>query len=208
MFSITKTLSVLVAAALVSAEVAIDADVTLSFGGAAPSMAAPSASTTTFAVTIADGTASEWMGTMTDYPDWHKSHSKEPPKSYTSTVYTTTVYTVTACPTTIPNCPTGHVTTETITSTTIVCPVTTTPVTYPPTTQKTYPVTTPPVTYPTTTCLTTSYVAPPYSANSTTPYVKPTGTTSAKPSQFTGAANMVGGSLSLAAVVAFVVAAL
>jgi hypothetical protein len=57
-------------------------------------------------------------------------------------------------------------------------------------------------TYPTATCLTTSYVAPRYSANSTSPYVKPTGMASTKPSQLTGAANMVGGSLSLAAVVA------
>lgn len=78
-----------------------------------------------------------------------------------------------------------------------------------PSTTVTRPMTTPAATptttaklYPTTTNLTTSYVAPHYSANSTSQYVKPTGMTSTKPSQFTGAANMVGGSLSLAAVVA------
>ncbi|KAH8790546.1 hypothetical protein F5882DRAFT_517215 [Hyaloscypha sp. PMI_1271] len=66
----------------------------------------------------------------------------------------------------------------------------------------------PPKSYNSTLYTTTSYVASHYSANSTSPYVKPTGMTSTKPPQFTGVANMVGGSLSLAAVVAFVVAAL
>ncbi|KAN0094140.1 hypothetical protein V8E51_017324 [Hyaloscypha variabilis] len=164
--------------------------------------ATPSAAPTlTFALTLPADSSSD---------DWYSSTSAS---SYTSTVYTTTVYTVTACPTTVTNCPVGAVTTETITSTTVICPLTsTTPLPPPPP---------PPTTsaaaaassssakvYPTTSALSTSYAAPVYSANTTAPYVKPTGTTAAKPSVFTGAANMVGGSLSLAAVVAFAVAVL
>jgi hypothetical protein len=42
---------------------------------------APPALTTTFALTLpADDSASDWIGTMTDFPD-HMSHTKEPPKS-------------------------------------------------------------------------------------------------------------------------------
>ena len=59
----------------------------------------------TFALTLpADDSASDWIGTMTDFLG-HKSHTKEPSKSFTSNAYTTTMYTVTACPTTVPN---GH----------------------------------------------------------------------------------------------------
>ncbi|KAE9368273.1 hypothetical protein N431DRAFT_381595 [Stipitochalara longipes BDJ] len=172
--------------------------------------AAPSAAPTlTFALTLpADSSSDDW------YPTTSAS-------SYTSTVLTTTVYTVTACPTTITNCPVGAVTTETITSTTVICPLTSSaplpPA--PPAPATTSAAAAPPAppapassssvkVYPTTSALATSYVAPVYSANATAPYVKPTGTTAAKPSQFTGAANMVGGSLSMAAVIAFAVAVL
>jgi len=169
---------------------------------------AAASATLSFAVTIpADSSADDW------YPPTTSAAT-----SYTSTVYTTTTYTVTSCATTVTSCPVGHVTTETITSTTVICPATST-TSYPPPPPPpatTYATTPAPVTtgkvYPTTSALATSYVPPVYSAsasaNATVPAVKPSGTVPTKPSAFTGAANMVGGSLSLVAVVAFAVAAL
>jgi len=159
--------------------------------------------TQTFALTIPAGSSSD---------DWYPTSAS----SYTSTVFTTTVYTVTSCAPTVVSCPVGAVTTETITSTTVICPLTSTtplPPPPPPATTASSPTTAVAVsassgTVAPTSSLATTYVAPVYSANTTLPYVKPSGTTGTKPSAFTGAANMVGGSLSLAAVVAFAVAAL
>jgi hypothetical protein len=61
----------------------------------------------------------------------------------------------------------------------------------------------------TTSYVASSYIAPPYSAsgNATAGGSKPTGTKGVTPT-FTGAGNMMGGSLGLVAAVAFVVAAL
>ena len=186
------TLAVLATAALVSAS-------------DGKSSAAP---TLTFSVSLslpAGSSLDDWYPTTTPTPT-------PSPTSYTSTLYTTTTYTVTSCAPTVTSCPVGAVTTVTITSTTVICPATssTPPPPPPPTTTCTttpVPVTTAKV-YPTTSSLLTTYTAPVYSANTTIPSVKPSSTLPAKPSAFTGAANMVGGSLSLAAVVAFAVAAL
>jgi hypothetical protein len=132
---------------------------------------------------------------------WGGKHGK----NVTSTIFSTTIYTVTSCASTVPTCPgkIGKLTTEIITLTTTFCPASTPPPPPPPTTTPCPPTTTP-AQVASTSCLTTSYYPAP--GNSTVPS-KPTGTKPAYPT-FSGAAQKVGGSLSLVAVLGFVIAAL